>query len=106
MRALLQTMLDLAQEETRPTAEAALAAAAWLKPFAVEDTSVELPEAANRINYNQSLALAADTAAEFAQFDLAISCRQRLGTLTPDDEANRIELARLLAANGQREEAR
>ena len=105
-RALLQTMLDLAQEETRPSAEAALAAAAWLKPYAVEDTSVELPEAANRINYNQALALAAATAAEFAQFDLAISCRQRLRALTPDDEANRIELARLFAANGQRDEAR
>ena len=105
-RALLQMMLDLGQEETRPTTEASLAAAAWLKPYAVEDVSVELPEAANRINYNQSLALAADTAAEFAQFDFAISCRQRLRALTPNDEANRIELARLLAANGQREEAR
>ncbi|HYX40045.1 MAG TPA: hypothetical protein VE821_00030, partial [Pyrinomonadaceae bacterium] len=105
-RALLQLMLDLAQEETRPTTEATLAAASWLKPYAVEDVSVELPEAANRINYNQSLALAADTAAEFAQFDFAISCRQRLRALTPNDEANRIELARLLAANGQREEAR
>src|SRR5205085_991398 len=84
----------------------ALLAAAWLRPFVVEDTSVELPEAANRINYNQSLALAADTAAEFAQFDFAISCRQKLRTLAPDDEVNRSELARLFAANGQREAAR
>src|SRR5205085_3938229 len=104
-RALLQTMLALSQEETRPAAEAELAAAAWLKPYAVETPGVELPESTYRIGYDDALKLAADTAADAAQFDLVIACRQNLRARAPADETNRIELARLLAAHGQREEA-
>jgi tetratricopeptide (TPR) repeat protein len=104
-RALLQTMLALAQEETHPTAEAELAAAAWLKPYAVETAGVELPEPAYRIGYDDALKLAADAAAAAAQFDLAITCRQSLRARAPEDETNRIELVRLLAANGQQAEA-
>ncbi|HYY41422.1 MAG TPA: hypothetical protein VE775_01745, partial [Pyrinomonadaceae bacterium] len=104
-RALLTTMLALAQEETRPAAEAELAAAAWLKPYAIVAPGVELPAAAYRINYNDALALVADTAAAFSQFELAVDCRQRLLALTPTDETNRIELVRLLAAANRREEA-
>jgi tetratricopeptide (TPR) repeat protein len=104
-RALLQTMLALAQEETRPAAEAELAAAAWLNAYAVKTPGVELPEPADRIGYDDALKLAADAAADAAQFDLAIACRQHLRARAADDETNRIELVRLLAANGQTDEA-
>lgn len=104
-RELLQAMIELGQDETRPAAEAKLSAAAWLKPYAVEDTGVELPEAATRINLNNALALAADTAAGAGQFAVAVEYRRRLQTLAPADETNRIELVRLLAANGQQPDA-
>ena len=104
-RALLQTMLALAQDDTRPAAEAELAAAPWLKPYVVADTTVELPEPSYRINYTDALALAAAEAAEFGQFDVAIDCRQHLRAAAPDDETNRIELPRLLAAAGRDDEA-
>jgi Flp pilus assembly protein TadD len=104
-RSLLQTMLALGQEEQRPATEAELAAAAWLKPYVVETPGIELPEPGYRINYDDALKLAADTAADAAQFDLAITCRQTLRARAPEDETNRIELVRLLAANGQTNEA-
>ena len=49
--------------------------------------------------------LAAETAGEFAQFDAAIGYRQQLLSVSPDDEENRIELVRLLAANKKTDEA-
>ncbi len=104
-RELLQTLIELGQDETRPTAEAALAAVVWLKPYAVADTSVELPEASYRINLDTALALAADTAAAAGQFDVAVDYRQRLRALAPADETNRLELVHLLGANGQEADA-
>ncbi len=104
-RMLLRLMIELGQEESRPAAEATLAAAAWLKPYAVGETGIELPAAAYNINLNTALVLAADTAATAGLYDDAINYRQRLRELAPADEVNRIELVRLLAAHGQQDDA-
>ncbi len=104
-RMLLQTLLALGQDETRAAAEAELVAAPWLKAYAVEDTGVELPEPAAHLNERDALVVAADTAAESGQLEFAINCRERLRAVTPDDELNRIELVRLLAAAGRHADA-
>jgi tetratricopeptide (TPR) repeat protein len=76
-----------------------------IRAHAVEDTGAELPEAHDGLNRAGALRLAAETAGEFAQFDAAISYRQQLLAVAPEDEANRIELVRLLSAGGKDDEA-
>jgi hypothetical protein len=102
---MLESMINLSDEEKRPEALALLADMPAIKAHAVEDARAELPESHNGINRAGALQLAAETAGEFAQFDAAISYRQQLLAVSPDDEANRIELARLLSAVGKDDEA-
>jgi hypothetical protein len=52
-----------------------------------------------------ALRLAAETAGEFGAFAEGANFRQQLLTASPADEENRIELIRLLAASGKRDEA-
>jgi cellulose synthase operon protein C len=102
---MLESMINLGDEDARPEALALLASMPSIKAHAVDDTSVELPETHDGINRAGALHLAAETAGEFAQFDAAISYRQQLLVLSPDDEANRIELVRLLSADRKDDEA-
>jgi hypothetical protein len=53
----------------------------------------------------EALRVAAETAAEFNQFAVAIEYRGRLSALLPDEVANSLELARALAAGGKNDEA-
>jgi tetratricopeptide (TPR) repeat protein len=53
----------------------------------------------------EALRVAAETAAEFNQFALAIEYRSRLSALAPEEIANRLELARALATGGKSDEA-
>jgi len=57
------------------------------------------------VEQTQALRLAAEKAGEFGQFDAALTYRQQLVSLSPDDEENRIELVRLLAANKKTDQA-
>jgi tetratricopeptide (TPR) repeat protein len=102
---MLESMINLSDEETRPEALALLASMPSIKAHAVEDARAELPASHNGVNRAGALQLAAETAGEFAQFEAAISYRQQLLAVSPDDEANRIELARLLFAGGKVDEA-
>ena len=52
-----------------------------------------------------ALRVASETAGEFGSYDAAVNFRQQLITASPTDEENRIELIRLLAANGKKDEA-
>ena len=49
--------------------------------------------------------VAAETASEFGAFDEALKFRQQLLTASAADEENRIELIRLLAVSGKKDEA-
>jgi hypothetical protein len=97
---LLGWMLALGNAATRETTAAELAALDWARA-----RSIEAPTPSYQIQEAEASRLAAETAAEFGQFAFAVECRQRLAALSPDDRANRIELARTLAALGKNDEA-
>jgi cellulose synthase operon protein C len=101
----LQWMVSLSKEDSKAETEAELAALPLVKGHAVENPSVELPPGRENIEEAQALRLAAEKAGEFARFDAALSYRQQLLSLSPDDEENRIELVRLLAVNKKTDEA-
>jgi len=102
---LLELAVALGNAETRETAAAELAALDWVKARATDAEWVERPQPSNQIQEAEALQVAAETAAEFNQFAAAIAYRQRLSSLKPDDDANRLELARALAANGKGDDA-
>ena len=101
----LQAMVNLGKEELRPETEAELAALPVVKANAVQSTSGELPPASEAVKQAEALRLAGETASEFGQFDAALAYRQQLLAVSPDDEENRVELVRLLAANKKTDEA-
>lgn len=102
---LLKMMNDLAAFTTRSTAAAELAASPAVKARAVEVTWVEKPAASNQLSVQNSLRLAAESAAEFGEFAAAIDYRQRLLELSPGDNDCRLELGRVLAADKRENEA-
>jgi Flp pilus assembly protein TadD len=101
----LEWMVKLSKEDLRAETAAELAALPLVKTYEVEEPSVELPPAVQVVEEAQALRFASETAGEFAQFDAALAYRQQLLSLCPDDEENRIELVRLLAASKRTEEA-
>ncbi len=102
---LMKLMIELGNAETRETAAAEIASLDWVKARAVTAEWIEKPQPSNQVREAEALGVAAETAAEFNQFAIAIEYRQRLAALSPEDSANRLELARALAANGKSDEA-
>jgi len=102
---LLQTMVALADAETRETAAAEVASWANIKVYAADRARQDGAEMENTLDSEEALRLAAETASAFAQFDAAINYRRQLLAASPEDETNRIELARLLAEMKNYEEA-
>jgi tetratricopeptide (TPR) repeat protein len=102
---LLKLMVELGKAETRETAAAELASLGWVKARAVAAEWVERPQPANRVQEIEALQLAAETAATFNQFAAAVDYRQRLSKVSPDDAANKLELARVLAASRKVDDA-
>jgi predicted Zn-dependent protease len=102
---LLKLMNNLAAFTTRNTAAAELAASPAVKARVVSATWVERPAASNQLSVQNSLRLAAETAAEFGQFVAAIDYRQRLLEMSPGDNDCRLELGRVLAADKRENEA-
>ncbi|MBO0724463.1 MAG: hypothetical protein J2P52_02595 [Blastocatellia bacterium] len=106
---LLKLMVELGDPETREASAAELAALDWVKARAVTAEWIERPQPSNQVQLAEALRVAAETAAEFDQFAVAIEYRRRLSTLSPafspEDSANRLELARALAASGKNDEA-
>jgi len=101
----LQWMVNLSKEESKAETAAELAVLPLVKAHAVEEPGAELPPGGQGIEQTQALRLAAEKAGEFGQFDAALTYRQQLISLSPDDEENRIELVRLLAANKKTDQA-
>lgn len=102
---LLKLMVELGDSETRDTSAAEVAALDWVKARAVNSESIERPRPSNQVQLAEALRVAAETAAEFDQFTLAIEYRRRLLAVSPEESANSLELARALAAGGKNDEA-
>ncbi|MBV8856951.1 MAG: tetratricopeptide repeat protein [Acidobacteria bacterium] len=102
---LLRLLVDLAGDDTRDEAAAQVAALPGVKERAAALERVELPEESNDVSGVRALELAAETAGSFGRYELAADFRATLAAAQPDDYTNRIELARLLAAAGHREDA-
>jgi predicted Zn-dependent protease len=102
---LLRLLVDLSGDDTRDEAAARVALLPWVKERAAAFERVELPEASNDVAGAQALELAAETAGSFGRYASAADFRAALAVAQPDDYTNRIELARLLAAAGRREDA-
>ncbi len=102
---LLKLMVELGDSETRDASAAEVASLDWVKARAVISESIERPQPSNQVQSAEALRVAAETAAEFDQFALAIEYRRRLLALSPEEGANILELARALAAGGKNDEA-
>lgn len=101
----LQWMVNLSKEDSKAETESELGALPLVKAHAVENPAVELPSGREDIEEADALRLAAEKAGEFVQFDAALTYRQQLLALSPNDEENRIELVRLLAMTKKTDEA-
>ncbi|HEY0367224.1 MAG TPA: tetratricopeptide repeat protein [Pyrinomonadaceae bacterium] len=97
----LQAMIDLTGPESKEQTVASLMA----MPSIAAHTSGQPQSEDVQFDAATALRLASETAGEFAAYDKAITFRQQLLTASPRDEENRIELIRLLAANGKKDEA-
>jgi tetratricopeptide (TPR) repeat protein len=102
---LLKLMVELGDSETRETAAAEVAALDCIKARAVTAEWIERPQPSNQIQLADALRVAAETAAEFDQFEVAIEYRRRLSALSPEENVNKLELARALSAAGKTGEA-
>lgn len=102
---MLQAMVALADQDTRETAAAEVASWPNVKAYAADRARQDGAETENTLEHEEVLRLAAETASAFAQIDSAINYRRQLVATSPEDETNRIELARLLAEQKNYEEA-
>jgi tetratricopeptide (TPR) repeat protein len=102
---LLQLLVALSGEETRGTAAAELASWPDIKTRAADRAAQDGAETENALDRKETLLLAAEIAAAYTQFDAAVSYRRQLLAASPEEETNRIELARLLAGQKRYEEA-
>jgi cytochrome c-type biogenesis protein CcmH/NrfG/thioredoxin-like negative regulator of GroEL len=97
---ILQLMVDAANDETRPTALAALIETQEIKARTVDLASGDQTS----IDYARvdALDLAARTSAEFGELDAAIAFRRQLLAVEPRNAANRLELAKQLVGAGDK----
>jgi hypothetical protein len=97
----IQAMIDLTVPESKEQTAASLMAMPLIAAHAESQPQGE------DVQFDQTTALrlAAETAGEFGAFDAAVKFRQQLLAASPSDEENRIELIRLLAASGKKDEA-
>ncbi|HEX8734025.1 MAG TPA: tetratricopeptide repeat protein [Pyrinomonadaceae bacterium] len=101
---LLQMMIDAGDLEKKETALAEVAALDVVKTRSADAAKLASEETID-LNRLSSIILAAEIAAEFRQTDAAIAFRRQLLEMNPLDSANRIEIAKLLIAKGEKQEA-
>ncbi|HNH81343.1 MAG TPA: tetratricopeptide repeat protein, partial [Acidobacteriota bacterium] len=101
----LNFLTSLDEDETRETTQAAVARLPFLANRVITDPVVEKPDPVLSVSRGEALSLGAELAAEFGQIELAIQYRQRVRTIHPENEINRLELARLLALANHTSEA-
>ena len=97
----LQSMIDVTAPESKEETVASL-----MSMQLIAAHTAGTPESEDvQFDRTAALRLASETSGEFGAYDAAINFRQLLLTTSPTDEENRIELIRLLAANGKKDEA-
>ncbi|MGI8787700.1 MAG: hypothetical protein ACR2HG_08080 [Pyrinomonadaceae bacterium] len=101
---ILQLMIDASDETKAETARAEIAAIDVVKAQAADAAKFSTGETTST-GEADALKLAAEIAFEFNQTDAAITFRRQLFSVSETDAANRIELAELLSAKGEKEEA-
>jgi predicted Zn-dependent protease len=101
----LRLMIALGDDATRSAAEAEISALPIIKTFQATAVSVEPPAPSNNVTYLTALRVAAETSVAIKRFGEAIAYRRQSVAVAPDDAANRLELARLLAHENQFSEA-
>ncbi|HYP50087.1 MAG TPA: hypothetical protein VEQ34_04040, partial [Pyrinomonadaceae bacterium] len=102
---MLQLMIAVGNETQKESALAEIAAIDAVKSKGVDRAKLMQRETIDSINQVNALKIAAEVSAEFRQNDAAISFRHQLLEASQDDSSNRIELARLLFAKGEEQEA-
>src|SRR6185503_4436969 len=97
----LTSMIELTVPENKEQTAASLMTMSLIAAHAESQPQSE------DVQFDQTTALrlAAETAGEFGAFAAALDYRQQLLTASPRDEENHIELIRLLAVNGKKDEA-
>ncbi|HEX9961655.1 MAG TPA: tetratricopeptide repeat protein, partial [Pyrinomonadaceae bacterium] len=101
---LLQLMIDAGVAGKKETALAEIAALDEIKTRSADAAKSANDETVDLNQSNPSI-LAAEIAREFRQTDAAIAFRRQLLETNPLDSTNRVEVARLLAAKGEKQEA-
>ena len=102
---ILRLAVDLNDESKRQTALAEIAAVEVVKNKTADAAKLANDAVNDSLDKSKMLKIAAETAAEFGQSTAAIDFRRQLAALNPADSANRIELAKRLAAAGEKAEA-
>lgn len=101
---MLRLMIDASDETKREAAAAEVAAIDIIKAKAADATKTP-PIAGNLTDRANALKIAADITAEFQLSDASIAFRRQLLEVNPADDFNVIELARMLSAKNEVEEA-
>ncbi|HEX9928606.1 MAG TPA: tetratricopeptide repeat protein [Pyrinomonadaceae bacterium] len=102
---MLQLMIAIGNGTQKESALAEIAAIDAVKSEGVDAAKLTQSETIDSINQVNALKIAAEVSAEFRQNDAAIAFRHQLLEASQDDSSNRIELARLLFAKGEKQEA-
>jgi Flp pilus assembly protein TadD len=98
----LQLMIDFTKPDRKQETAAAIASLPLIAKHSERSSSTE---ELTQLDPATALPLAAEMAAEFGEFEVALGFRQQLLVESPDDEQNQIELVRLLGANGKTDDA-
>lgn len=101
---VLRLMIDASVETKREAALAEIANIEAVKMQAANAAKMPAPEN-NYAAPTNSLKIAAEISFEFQQIEQAIAFRRQLLEANPNDSANKIELAVMLAKRGEKEES-
>ncbi|HEX8566686.1 MAG TPA: tetratricopeptide repeat protein [Pyrinomonadaceae bacterium] len=102
---MLQLMIAIGNGTQKESALAEIAAIDVVTSKGVDAAKLTQRETIDSINQVNALKIAAEVSAEFRLNDAAIAFRHQLLEANQDDSSNRIELARLLFAKGEKQEA-
>ena len=102
---LLKLMNDISGEERRETAQAELAELALIKKHSPKEAKLFETQAVNNLNLSEVLQVAAEICARFGHFAEAEIYRQSLLSIAPENESNRLELARIFWINKKADDA-
>lgn len=102
---LLSLMDDISGAEREETARAELAGLPLIKKLALKDVRLFETETVNDLNPMDVLTFSAAISARCGYFAEAEFYRRKLSAIAPENEENRLELARILAVNKKTDEA-